>query len=80
MDEVPEAWVELPSRELLTEFGVSEHHGFVPAMYRLVAAHPRIAPRMAKLTDEVMLGPSNLTVAEREMLAGVTAAAQDCFY
>jgi hypothetical protein len=78
--EIPEAWVELPSRELLAQFGVADHHGFIPSMYRLIGAHPRIATRMAALTEEVMRGPSLLSVTEREMLAAVTAAAQDCFY
>ena len=75
-----EAWVELPSRELLRQFGVAEHHGFIPAMFRLVAAHPGIAPKFAALSDAVMARPGALTRAEREMVAAVTAAAQDCFY
>jgi alkylhydroperoxidase family enzyme len=82
MQDVPDAWVELPPRELLHELGVPTYHGFIPQMYRLVAAHPRIARRFAALSSEVMRGgePSALSVAEREMVAAVTAAAQDCFY
>ena len=76
-----EAWVELPSRELLEQLGVRPYHGFIPQMYRLVASHPRIASRFAALSNEVMRGePSALTMREREMVAAVTAAAQDCFY
>lgn len=78
--EEPEAWVQLPSRELLQQFGVAEHHGFIPAMFRLVAAHPRIAPKYAALSEAVMAGPGALTRPEREMVAAVSAAAQDCFY
>ena len=81
MSEPTDAWVELPPRELLEQFGVPRYHGFIPQMYRLVAAHPRIARRFAALSDEVMRAePSSITVAEREMIAAVTAAAQDCFY
>lgn len=81
MSETPDAWVELPPRELLHELGVPLYHGFIPQMYRLVAAHPRVAPRFAALTNEVMRGePSALSISERELVAAVTAAAQDCFY
>lgn len=81
MADSADAWVELPSRDLLQQLGVEGSHGFIPQMFRLVAAHPRVARRFAALSQEVMRGePSALTVAEREMVAAVTAAAQDCFY
>ena len=79
-DQVREAWVELPSRELLQQFGVNEHHGFIPNMFRLVASHPRVAMQFAALSEAVMGSPGQLTRQEREMVAAVTAAAQDCFY
>ena len=81
MSDNEDAWVALPSRELLEQLGVAPYHGFIPQMYRLIAAHPRIAKRFAALSDEVMRGePGMLTVDERELVAAVTAAAQDCFY
>src|SRR5688572_17209303 len=56
-----EAWVELPSRDLLRQFGVEEHHGFIPQMFRLVAAHPRVTLPFAALTEAVMGAPGVLT-------------------
>ena len=64
----------------MQSFGVEEHHGFIPAMYRLVAAHGRVALPFAALTNAVMEAPGALTRQERELVAAVTAAAQDCFY
>ena len=80
MAEPPEAWVGLPSREVLKSFGVDDHHGFIPAMFRLVAAHGRVALQFAALTDAVMAASGELSRQERELVAAVTAAAQDCFY
>jgi alkylhydroperoxidase/carboxymuconolactone decarboxylase family protein YurZ len=54
--------------------------GFVAAMGLLEQAHPRIGPRLAALFDEVMVAPGILTRQEREMVASVAAAAQDCHY
>jgi len=55
-------------------------YGFLPAMTRLVAAHGRIGPRLSALTAQVMFSPGVLEPCEREMIAAVAAAAQDCFY
>ena len=80
MTEQRDAWVELPSRELLQQFGVPEYHGFIPGMARLISAHPRVAPQFRAMFGAVMRSPGVLDEAEREMVAAVTAAAQDCFY
>ena len=80
MADSTDAWVALPSRELLQQFGVRDHHGFIPSMFRLVAAHQRVALPFAALSDAVMGSPGELDRQEREMVAAVTAAAQDCFY
>lgn len=78
-----DAWVELPTpeqvRELMGEGGVYDF-GFVPAMTRLILSHPGIAPHFGALFVQVMFGPGALSRPEREMVAGVASAAQDCFY
>src|SRR5688572_18221237 len=61
MSEHGDAWVRLPSRDALRQFGVQEHHGFIPAMFRLVAAHGRVALHFAALSEAVMGAPGELT-------------------
>ena len=79
-DTPPDAWVDLPDRELLRELGVPTYHGLIANMARLVTAHPRVAPHFSALFGAVMRSPGVLEVREREMVAAVSAAAQDCFY
>ena len=82
-DAVPEAWVEMPSEEELSgerPSGGPYDFGFVPAMARLIGAHPRIAPAFGGLFATIMFQPSALDRREKEMVAGVASAAQDCFY
>lgn len=73
---VPEAWVELPPRD---EAGF-HYHGVIPNMGRLIAAHPRVGPMFGALFVETMFGDGVLEYEERELVAAVTAAAQDCVY
>jgi hypothetical protein len=77
------AWVQMPSSEdvqaLLGRGGIYDF-GFVPAMSRLVMSHLDIAPHFGALFVQIMFGPGALERPEREMVAAVTAAAQDCFY
>jgi alkylhydroperoxidase/carboxymuconolactone decarboxylase family protein YurZ len=54
--------------------------GFVGDMSRLLAAHPRIGPPMLQAFAEIMFAPGALDRAEREMVAAVASAAQDCVY
>ena len=54
--------------------------GFVPAMGRLILAHPGFGLPFLVSYSRVMFGPSVLTRAEREAIAAVSASAQDCFY
>ena len=49
-------------------------------MARLIGAHPSIAPAFGGLFATIMFQPSALDRREKEMVAGVAAAAQDCFY
>ncbi|MGH7949805.1 MAG: carboxymuconolactone decarboxylase family protein [Candidatus Binataceae bacterium] len=54
--------------------------GYLPAMGRLIGAHPRIAPYFGALFGQIMFVPGALSRAEREMIAAVASAAQDCHY
>jgi hypothetical protein len=54
--------------------------GFISGMGRLLAAHERIGPAMQRTFFEIMFAPGALTRAEREMIAAVASAAQDCEY
>ena len=79
----PRAWVDLPSEEDLRSLGLGGgpyDFGFLPAMARLICAHPGLAPAFGILFGQIMFGPGHLDRREREMVAAVAAAAQDCFY
>lgn len=79
----PRAWVSMPSEaELMDQMGDHPYSkGFVPAMGRLLASHPRIGPAFAALYGQIMF-PSDgaLSRQEREMVAAAATSAQDCFY
>ena len=79
----PDAWVQLPSEGDLRALGLGGNpydFGFLPAMLRLACAHGALAPAFGALFGQVMFGPGNLERREREMIAAVASAAQDCFY
>ena len=81
-----DAWIAMPSeaelRSMLPpEAGANPYDfGFLPAMTRLVLAHPRIGRAFAALFGQIMFAPGQLERREREMVAAVAAAAQDCHY
>lgn len=81
---IPQAWVKLPSeedvRKLIPPGGNPYDFGFITGMQRLVMAHMGIAPMFGALFGRIMFGPSILSRQEREMIAAVAAAAQDCEY
>jgi alkylhydroperoxidase/carboxymuconolactone decarboxylase family protein YurZ len=79
---IPEAWIEIMSEaEIRTRgWGGKYNFGFVVAMGRLIATHDRIGPAFRALFAEVMFESGHLSRREREMIAAVTAAAQDCHY
>lgn len=76
------AWVELLPLEIAKPLfeGHPYSLGFVPGMGRLIAAHDAIGPFFAALFNQIMFEPGALSRSEREMIAGVAAAAQDCHY
>jgi alkylhydroperoxidase/carboxymuconolactone decarboxylase family protein YurZ len=81
--QVPEAWISMPSEEQVRTFvppGSPYDFGFLPAMARLIAAHPAIGPAFGALFAQIMFAPGHLGRREREMIAAVATAAQDCHY
>ncbi|MGD9601553.1 MAG: hypothetical protein AB7V59_07060 [Gammaproteobacteria bacterium] len=80
----PEAWVAIPGpRERAARSGPQDPYnfGFVPAMGGLISSHPDIGPPFMALYGALMFAPARaLDRAERELVAAVTAAAQDCTY
>lgn len=82
-----EAWVRMPSEDEVRAAAAGRTHpyetfmgGVVARMARLLSAHPRIGPLFRQLSAELLFGPGALSRAEREMVAAVAAAAQDCVY
>jgi len=83
MTTMKEAWVTLPDEDTYraaVPAGGPYDFGFLPAMGRLIAAHPRIGPAFSALFASIMFAPGVLDRSEREMVAAVAASAQDCFY
>ena len=79
------AWVAVPSEaEVRGGMPADTRHpydfGFLPAMSRLSRAHPRFAGPLAALSREILFNPGHLARYEREMIAAIAAAAQDCHY
>jgi len=79
-----QAWVDLVSDdEAYTERarGGPYDFGFALGMSKLIMAHPRIARLWGPLYAEIMFAEAGaLSRTEREMVAAVAAAAQDCRY
>ena len=82
-DDGRDAWVDMPPAAdvvALLGRGGPYDFGFQPAMTRLILSHLDIAPHFGALFTQIMFAPGALDRGEREMVAAVTAAAQDCFY
>ena len=80
---IPDAWVAIPSEEDIRTVmppGSPYDFGFLPAMARLQMAHPRLGPGFGMQFAQIMFEPGFLTRNEKEMVAAVAAAAQDCHY
>ena len=81
-----EAWVSIPTEDELRASlppgarAGNYDFGYLPAMGRLQATHKGIGPLFGALYRQVMFGPGELDRQEREMVAAVAAAAQDCQY
>lgn len=83
---VREAWVRIPSEEerraqLPPGAPASAYDfEFIPPMARLLASHDKIGPAVGALLRLIMFEPGHLSRQEREMVAAMAAAAQDCHY
>lgn len=78
-----DAWIDMPSENdvrALIGSGGGYDFGFVPGMSRLILSHLDIAPHFGALFMHVMFADGCLERPEREMVAAVASAAQDCFY
>ncbi|MDX1382398.1 MAG: carboxymuconolactone decarboxylase family protein [Thermoanaerobaculia bacterium] len=79
----PIAWVDTPTDEEMAAIrppGGPYDFGFVPNMGKLLAAHQEIGPHFGALFAQIMFADGALDRREREMVAAVAAAAQDCHY
>jgi alkylhydroperoxidase/carboxymuconolactone decarboxylase family protein YurZ len=85
-EETQNAFIHLVTPDELRERGggvkppTAYNFGFASGMGRLLATHERIGRAMQGAFHEIMFAPGALTRAEREMLAAVASAAQDCQY
>jgi alkylhydroperoxidase family enzyme len=80
---VPKAYIELIRQDEAKKRRRPDHPynpGVVPAMGRLLMTHSRIGPAIDVLQTELMFGSGPLDRSERELLAVVASAAQDCHY
>lgn len=78
-----EAWVALPPRPNAAPGDAQSRNPYSiyrPAMGRLVMAHDTIGQQFVQLFIQIMFAPGHLSRKEREMVASVAAAAQDCYY
>ena len=85
MSNLRDAWVQMPTEAELRAQRSSDTNnpydfGFLTAMERLLLAHERIGHSFLRLFGQIMFAPGHLSRAEREMVAAVAAAAQDCHY
>src|SRR5213083_1356439 len=83
MARTPDAWLALPGEaevRALMPPDMPYDFGFLPAMARLVMAHKQYAPLFGALFGQIMFVPGSLSRRERELIAAVTSAAQDCHY
>jgi uncharacterized peroxidase-related enzyme len=80
------AWLPVADETALDEDVVGlferarERLGFVPNVFRVYAARPEHFRRWRAFFNEVTLGESELTQAEREMIAVVVSAENHCLY
>ncbi len=89
-DQPPEAWVKIQSsddmignlpKDRTAPVHAYDFGNFFPAMGRLIMAHGRIGSKFIELFSEIMLSEDGtLDRREREMVAAVAAAGQDCHY
>lgn len=85
MSDEPQPFITLPTDEAMRaqmKPGMKSPYdfGFIGGMSRLLSAHERLGQAMRGFFAEVMFAPGVLSRDEREMVAAVASAAQDCEY
>lgn len=76
-----EAWIRIMREDEIPPSAPNPYNfGFRAAMGRLMATHDRIGRAFGSLYRQIMFEPGHLTRQEREMVAAVAAAAQECHY
>ncbi len=87
MGEAHDAWIELiPAEDVARAMAANPQarslydFGFVANMARLMRTHPGIARTWGAHYLAVMDEGGALTRAEKEMVAAIASAAQDCHY
>ena len=80
-----DAFIALPTDDQMRAqgYGTRPHpydFGFIPGMRGCARRTRASRPRWGDLFREIMFAPGDLTRAEREMIAAVASAAQDCTY
>jgi Carboxymuconolactone decarboxylase family len=86
MSDDPKPFITLPTDEEMRARAEASgmkptyNFGFIGGMSRLLAAHERIGKALGAAFYEMMFAPGALERSEREMLAAVASAAQDCEY
>lgn len=60
--------------------GLRKQRGFVPNVVKSTTARPELTRGVTSLFTTLMFGPSDLTRAQREMVATVVSVANRCRY
>ncbi len=79
IDVVPEEQAEGYLADLYDRWK-DRRHGVVDNILRVHSLHPRSLETHAELYSDAMHGPSDLSLAEREMIAVVVSSANRCHY
>lgn len=57
-----------------------QHGSQPPGIYYLFAARPAATPHLCNFMQEVMRGPSELSAGQRELIAAMVSARNDCVF
>ncbi len=78
ISETPEKFLDEDLKKYFTI--CSEKVGFVPNVLRAYSWNQKKLRYFSRLYNEVMLGDSNLSILDREMIALVVSSSNNCFY
>lgn len=78
IEQVPEEQAEGPLRQIYD--AGKKRAGRIANIIRIMSLRPKQLGVFMKFYADLMQGPSNLSRAERELMATVTSQANGCFY